>query len=306
MPTLPSNGIELEYEVRGDAAAPPVLLIMGLGMPAAMWPDEFVQALLAQGFRVILFDNRDSGGSTRLADAAVPNVPMAIARALLRRKVRSPYTLDDMATDTAGLLDALGIDRAHVVGVSMGGMIGQVLAARHPQRVLSLTSVMSSTGNPQRKIAFGKRSALRAILHPPPPSDDIPATVAHLERVFAAIGSPGFPQDPAVLRQHFEKVARRGLYRAGTARQLLAILGSGDRRGMLSSITAPTFVVHGGDDPLVPLAAGLDTARCIPGARLEVIMGMGHDFPPALMTSVAAKIGEHCRAASVAPRYPGN
>jgi pimeloyl-ACP methyl ester carboxylesterase len=306
MPTLPSNGIQLEYEVRGDAAAPPVLLIMGLGMPAAMWPDEFVQSLLAQGFRVILFDNRDSGGSTRLADAAVPNVPMAIARALLRRKVRSPYTLDDMATDTAGLLDALGIDRAHVVGVSMGGMIGQVLAARHPQRVLSLTSVMSSTGNPQRKIAFGKRSALRAILHPPPPSDDIPATVAHLERVFAAIGSPGFPQDPAALRQHFEKVARRGLYRAGTARQLLAILGSGDRRGMLSNITAPTFIVHGGDDPLVPLAAGLDTARCIPGARLEVIMGMGHDFPPALMTSVAAKIGEHCRAASVAPRYPGN
>jgi pimeloyl-ACP methyl ester carboxylesterase len=306
MPTLTTNGIELEYEVRGDAAAPPLLLIMGLGMPAAMWPDEFVQALVGHGFRVITFDNRDSGGSTRLAGAAIPNVMLAITRALLRRKVRSPYTLDDMAADTVGLLDGLGIERTHVVGASMGGMIAQVLAARHPGRVSSLTSIMSSTGNPQRKIAFGKRRALRAILHPPPPSDDIPATIAHLERVFAAIGSPGFPQDPALLRQHFERVANRGLYRAGTARQMLAILGSGDRRPMLRNITAPTYVLHGGDDPLVPLAAGIDTARCIPGARLEVIMGMGHDFPPALMTSVAAKIGEHCRAASVAPRYPGN
>ena len=306
MPTLPSNGIELEYEVHGNAAAPPVLLIMGLGMPAAMWPEEFVQALLAQGFRVILFDNRDSGGSTRLAGTAMPNLPMAIARALLRRKVRSPYTLDDMAADTVGLLDALGIERAHIVGVSMGGMIAQVLAARHPERVSSLTSIMSSTGNPQRKIAFGTRRALRAILHPPPPSDDIPATVAHLERVFAAIGSPGFPQDPASRRQHFENVARRGLYRVGTARQLLAILGSGDRRAMLRDITAPTYVIHGGDDPLVPLAAGIDTARCIQGARLEVIMGMGHDFPPALMTSVAAKIGGHCRTTSPAARNPGN
>jgi len=304
MPTLTTNGIELEYEVRGDAAAPPLLLIMGLGMPAAMWPDEFMQALVGHGFRVITFDNRDSGGSTRLADAAIPNVMLAITRALLRRKVRSPYTLDDMAADTVGLLDGLGIERTHVVGASMGGMIAQVLAARHPQRVSSLTSIMSSTGNPQRKIAFGKRRALRAILRPPPPSDDIPATIAHLERVFAAIGSPGFPQDPALLREHFERVANRGLYRAGTARQMLAILGSGDRRAMLRDIKAPTYVLHGGDDPLVPLAAGIDTARCIPGARLEVIMGMGHDFPPALMTSMAAKIADHCCTSGGAQRDP--
>ncbi len=298
MPKLAANGIEVEYEARGDLGAPPLLLIMGLGMPAAMWPDAFVDALLSQGFRVVTFDNRDSGGSTRLAGLRVPNIPAAIARALLRRKVRAPYTLDDMAADTIGLLDGLGIERAHVVGVSMGGMIAQVLAARHPQRVTSLTSIMSSTGNPQRKIAFGKRRALGAILHVPPPASDIPATVAHLERLFGVIGSPGFPQDPAALRQHFERVAQRGLYREGTARQMMAILGSGDRRELLRSITAPTYVIHGGDDPLVPLAAGLDTARCIRGARLEVIMGMGHDFPPELMTSVAAKIGDHCRAAA--------
>lgn len=301
MATLRSNGIDLDYSVQGDPASPPVLLIMGLGMPAAMWPDEFVQALVAQGLRVVCFDNRDSGGSTRFETVPVPNVMLAIARALVRRKVRSPYDLDDMAADCIGLLDALGIARAHVVGASMGGMIAQVLAARHPQRVLSLTSIMSSTGNPRRKIAFGKRRALRAILAAPPPSDDIPATVAHLERVFAAIGSPGFQQDAAMLRRHFERVAQRGLYRNGTARQLLAVLGSGDRREMLRGISAPTYVIHGGDDPLVPLAAGLDTARCIPGARLEVIMGMGHDFPPALFGSVAVKIAEHCRSAARPP-----
>jgi proline iminopeptidase len=298
MPILQTNGIELDYEVLGDPAAPPLLLIMGLGMPSAMWPEEFLQALLSQGFRVIRFDNRDSGGSTRLKDAPVQSVAVAIARALLRRKVRSPYTLDDMCTDTVGLLDALGIERAHVVGVSMGGMIAQVIAARHPDRVSSLVSIMSSTGNPQRKIAFGKRRALRAILRAPPPPDDIPGTVAHLERVFDAIGSPGFEQDPALRRQHLEKVARRGLYRKGTERQMLAILGSGDRRESLRQVTVPAYVIHGADDPLVPLAAGIDTARWIRGARLEVIPGMGHDFPPALLTMVAIRIGEHCRAAA--------
>jgi proline iminopeptidase len=298
MPKLAANGIELDYELHGDPAATPLLLIMGLGMPAAMWPAEFVDAFVARGYRVLTFDNRDSGGSTRLAGTRIPSVPAAIARALLRRRVHAPYTLDDMAADTAQLLDGLGIERAHVVGVSMGGMIAQVLAARYPQRVLTLTSIMSSTGNPQRKIAFGTRRALGAILRTPPPASDIPATVAHLERLFDVIGSPGFPQDRTLLQQHFAQVAQRGLYREGTARQMLAILGSGDRRELLRAITAPTYVIHGGDDPLVPLAAGIDTARCIAGARLEIVMGMGHDFPPQLMTSIAARIDAHCRAAA--------
>jgi pimeloyl-ACP methyl ester carboxylesterase len=297
MPIVQSNGISIDYESRGDPAAPSVLLVMGLGMPAALWPDEFVQGLADQGFRVVLFDNRDSGGSTRLAGTRIPNVLLSIARALLRMRVRAPYTLDDMAADATGLLDALGIERCHVVGASMGGMIAQVLAARQPQRVLSLTSIMSSTGNPKRRIAFGKRHALRALLKPPPPSDDIPAMVEHLVEVFGVIGSPGFESDPAIQRRIFERAARRGLYREGTERQMVAILGSGDRRSLIRQIAAPTLVIHGADDPLVPLAAGEDTAANIPGATLEVIDGMGHDFPPVLMSSMAGRIAEHCWAA---------
>ncbi len=300
MPTLQANGLTLDFEVRGDPAALPLLLIMGLGMPSALWPDEFVQALVDQGLRVITFDNRDCGGSTRLEGVPVPNVLRAIGRALMRRPVAAPYQLEDMASDTVGLLDALGLERVHVVGASMGGMIGQMVAARHPGRVLSLTSIMSNSGNPARKYAFGRWKALRAIVHPPPPPDDHPAVVEHLIRVFGVIGSPGFRDDLPLMRPLFERVARRGLYRNGTARQLLAILSTGDRRAELQKITASTLVLHGADDPLVPLAAGRDTAANIPGARLEVIAGMGHDFPPTLMTKLALRIAEHCRTAQPA------
>lgn len=297
MPFAEVNGLRLEYEVRGDEHAPPLLLIMGLGMPAAMWPDEFVAALLGRGLRVITVDNRDCGGSTRLADQPVPNIPRAIWRALLRRKVSAPYDLRDMALDAAGVLDAAGIERAHVVGVSMGGMIAQMLAALRPERVLSLTSIMSSTGNPRPKIALGKPRALRALLRRPPDDPaDIDGIVDHLMYLFGVIGSPGFLQDAAILRPHLERVARRGLYPDGTARQLGAILASGDRRAALHDVVAPTLVVHGASDPLVPVAAGRDTAQNIRGARLEIVDGMGHDFPPALMTRIAGWIAEHCAA----------
>ncbi len=226
----------------------------------------------------------------------MPNVLRAIWRGLRRRPVTAPYTLDDMASDTVGLLDALGIGQVHVVGASMGGMIGQVIAARHPARVLSLTSIMSNSGNQDRKIAFGSWKALRAIIHRPPPPDDHEAVVQHLMRVFSVIGSPAFRHELGQMRPLFERVARRGLYRNGTARQLLAILASGDRRPLLASITAPTLVLHGADDPLVPIAAGVDTTANIPGARLEVIPGMGHDFPPGLMARIATRVAEHCRA----------
>ena len=304
MPTVKANGIELDYDVLGDPLAPPVLLIMGLGMPAALWPDALLHGLVAQGLRVIHFDNRDCGGSTRLAGVRGGSVPLAIARALLRRKVHAPYDLGDMAADAIGLLDALDIERVHVVGASMGGMIAQVLAARHPERVISLTSVMSATGNPRRKIAFGTRRALRALLTPPPPADDFPAIAEHLLRVFGVIGSPGIPQDQAALRAQFERVARRGLYREGTERQLLAVLASGDRRAMLGQIRAPTLVLHGAADPLVPLAAGLDTAANIKNARMEVVMGMGHDFPDALMPRLTMSIAAHCHASGDGARLP--
>ena len=296
MPIVDANGLQIDCEVHGDPAAPVVLLIMGLGMPAALWPDAVIHNLTGAGFRVVTFDNRDSGGSTRLESTPVPNVLRAIWRGLRRRPVTAPYTLEDMASDTVGLLDALGIGQAHVVGASMGGMIGQVIAARHPARVLSLTSIMSNSGNPQRRIAFGSWKALRAIIHRPPPPDDHEAVVQHLVRVFSVIGSPAFRHELGQMRPLFERVARRGLYRNGTARQLLAILATGDRRPLLAGITAPTLVLHGADDPLVPIAAGVDTTANIPGARLEVIPGMGHDFPPGLMARIATRVAEHCRA----------
>lgn len=296
MPVATGNGLRFDYESFGAQDAPAILLIQGLGMPAAMWPDVFVETLVAQGFRVVTFDNRDCGGSSRLADAGVPNIPRSMTRALLRQPVAAPYNLGDMAEDTRVVLDATGIERAHVVGVSMGGMIAQVFAATHPQRVRTLTSIMSTTGNPRPSIALGKSRALRALLKRPPANPTLDQAVDHLEFVFGIIGSPGFRQQATQLRPHFERVARRGLYPAGTSRQLAAILASGDRRNLLHQITAPTLVIHGADDPLVRIAGGRDTAANIRGARLKIIPGMGHDFPPALMAGIAVMIAEHCRS----------
>jgi len=296
MPIAERNGLRFDYESFGALDAPAILLIQGLGMPAAMWPDVFVETLVAEGYRVVTFDNRDCGGSSRMADAGVPDIARAMTRALLRRPVTAPYNLDDMAADTQVVLDAAGIERAHVVGVSMGGMIAQVFAATRPQRVRTLTSIMSTTGNPRPGIALGKVRALRALLKRPPRNPTLEQAVDHLLFVFGVIGSPGFQQHAAQLRPHFERVARRGLYPAGTSRQLAAILASGDRREVLQGITAPTLVIHGADDPLVRIAAGRDTAANIHGSRLKIIPGMGHDFPPALMTGIAVMIAEHCRS----------
>ena len=296
MPIAEGNGLRFDYESFGAQDAPAILLIQGLGMPAAMWPDVFVETLVAEGYRVVTFDNRDCGGSSRLADAGVPDIPRSMTRALLRRPVTAPYNLTDMAEDTRVVLDAAGVGCAHVVGVSMGGMIAQVFAAQYPQRVRTLTSVMSTTGNPRPGIALGKARALRALLKRPPVNPTIEQAVDHLLFVFSVIGSPGFKQHAAQLRPHFERVARRGLYPAGTSRQLAAILASGDRREMLHGITASTLVIHGADDPLVRIAGGCDTAANIRGARLKIIPGMGHDFPPALMAGIAVMIAEHCRS----------
>jgi proline iminopeptidase len=296
MPIAEGNGLRFDYQSFGALDAPAILLIQGLGMPAAMWPDVFVETLVAEGYRVVTFDNRDCGGSSRMVDAGVPDIARAMTRALLRRPVPAPYNLDDMAADTQVVLDAAGIERAHVVGVSMGGMIAQVFAATRPQRVRTLTSIMSTTGNPRPGIALGKARALRALLKRPPRNPTLEQAVDHLLFVFGVIGSPGFQQHAAQLRPHFERVARRGLYPAGTSRQLAAVLASGDRREMLQGITAPTLVIHGADDPLVRIAAGRDTAANIHGARLKIIPGMGHDFPPALMAGIAVMIAEHCRS----------
>ncbi|MBK7593172.1 MAG: alpha/beta fold hydrolase [Betaproteobacteria bacterium] len=294
MPTASANGLTLAYELHGDPAASPLVLVMGLGMPLVFWPDAFVAGLAAKGFRVVCFDNRDCGHSEKLAGAPRPNLALAIGRSLLRLEVRAPYSLDDMARDVTGLLDTLGIVRAHVVGVSMGGMIGQVLAAHFPDRVTSLTSIMASSGNP--RVSRGKPAAMRTLLARPDPHD-LDAVVDHFVAVFGVIGSPGYASDPLQLRSLCERVARRGYYPAGTARQLLAILAAGDRRAELARVRAPTLVIHGTQDPLLPVAAGRDTARHIPGARLLELEGMGHDLPTALLPAVVDAIAQHCRAA---------
>jgi len=296
MSSVRCNGLDIEYESLGDPAAPAILLIMGLGMQLVAWPDVFCRHLVERGFRVVRFDNRDVGLSGRVAGGKQPNLVWAMLAARLRLPLRPPYTLNDMASDAIGLIDGLGIAQAHVVGASMGGMIAQVLAARFPQRVLSLTSIMSSSGN--RRLPGPKRNASKALLSKPADPRNPEIVVEHLVRVFGVIGSPAFPADPAELRQRVSRAVHRSYNPDGVARQLVAVIASGDRRKLLRTIVAPTLVIHGAADPLVPLEAGRDTARSIPGAALMVIDGMGHDLPPALYERLAEAIATHCAAAS--------
>lgn len=293
MPAVAANGITIEYESIGDPAAPPILLIMGLGMQLIAWPDAFVRGLAERGFRVIRFDNRDCGLSSRIQVLKQPTLVAALAAAWMRLPVRAPYTLDDMAADAVGLLDALGVPRAHVVGVSMGGMIAQMIAALHAERVLSLTSIMSSSG--RRSASQPRPEAKRALLSKPADPGDPASIVEHLVGVFGVIGSPAFPTDREALREQVIRSVHRGYYPAGVTRQLVAIVASGDRRRLLRKITAPTLVIHGAADPLVPVEAGRDTARHIAGARLMVIEGMGHDLAPGLQPLLVEAIAAHCR-----------
>ncbi|MBI5107394.1 MAG: alpha/beta fold hydrolase [Rhodocyclales bacterium] len=293
----------IEYESLGDPAHPAIVLIMGLGMQLLAWPDNFCNALVARGFRVIRFDNRDVGLSGRVPGKKRANILLAMAASALHLPVRTAYTLTDMADDTVRLMDQLGIARAHIVGASMGGMIAQVLAATHPQRVLSLTSIMSTSGN--RKLSKPSKAAGKALLTRPSDPKDKDLVIEHLVHAFGVIGSPGYPSTREELRQRIGRSVRRAYDPAGVARQLVAVIASGDRRKQLKQIKAPTLVIHGADDPLVPLAAGRDTAAHISGARLEVIPGMGHDFPDALLPRLAALVADHCdhcqNAGAVAP-----
>ncbi|WP_310450584.1 alpha/beta fold hydrolase [Sulfuritalea sp.] len=284
--------LHIEYESLGDATHPAVVLIMGLGMQLTAWPDSFCRALVARGYRVIRFDNRDCGLSGRAPGKKRAKLMLAMAASALGLPVRTPYTLEDMAGDTIALMDRLGIARAHIVGASMGGMIAQVLAAKHPQRVLSLTSIMSTSGN--RKVSKPTKPARKVLLARPADPKNPDSVIEHLVEMFGVIGSPGYPSTREELRSRIGKSVRRAYDPAGVARQLLAVIASGDRRKLLHTIAAPTLVIHGAADPLVPLAAGRDTAQNIPGAALLVIDGMGHDFPEALMPRLATAIADHC------------
>jgi proline iminopeptidase len=296
MPAAHANGIDLAYEVRGDPSAPPVLLVMGLGMPLALWPDAFVDGLVAEGFRVVLFDNRDVGRSERIEGEPVGSALWAIGKVFMGFPVRGVYTIEDMAADADGLLGALAMPKAHVIGMSMGGMIAQALAAGHPARVGSLTSIMSTSGYP--RVSVGSPRALRAILQLPPDPKDLEAVARHLEHVLRVIGSERFPPDEAVLKAVCRRVAERGLDPQGASRQLFAILASGDRRESLKRINAPTLVIHGSDDPLLPVEGSRDIARNIPGAALWVVDGMAHDLPAPLVPALVERIVAHCRTAA--------
>ena len=275
MPRIAANGIEIEYETFGERGNPPLLLIMGLAAQMILWEDEFCSAIADRGFSVIRFDNRDIGKSTWLTSAGVPDVGAALIGSMTGQKVSAPYTLSDMAADTAALLDGLGIKSAHIVGASMGGMIAQTLAIEHPDKVRTLTSIMSTTGNPALPPATPE--AMAVLLSPPVTSreDNIERAVA----VFRTIGSPGFAFDEAMVRDIAGRSFDRGFHPEGVARQLVAIMASGNRKERLASVRVPTLVIHGNADPLVPLAGGVDTAQSIAGAKLVEIEGMGHDFP---------------------------
>jgi len=295
MGAIKANGITLEYESLGDRNAPPILLIMGLGMQLIAWPDAFCAALAGRGFRVIRFDNRDIGLSSKFDAFPIPNVAWAAAKAWLGLPIRSAYALADMANDTIGLMDGLRLEKAHVVGASMGGMVAQLVAALHPTRVSSLISMMSSSG--ARRLPGPTQRALAALLGKPENPRDFASVIDHYVHLFRVIGSPGFATDEAELRVRLEQALRRNFHPAGNARQLHAILACGDRSPLLRRVTAPTLVIHGADDPLVPLECGKDTARKIAGARLQVVPGMGHDLPPGLHPILIEAIAEHCHAA---------
>ena len=280
--------IELAYETFGDTDAPPMLLIAGLATQMLGWDEQFCMQLADKGFHVIRFDNRDVGRSTHLDDAGVPNL-----RAMMRGRGRSaaPYTLVDMADDTAGLLDALGLESAHIVGMSMGGMIAQQLAISHPHRARSLTSIMST---PSRAAGQARLRAQRVLFLPP--ATDQEAAAERALKVYRVIGSPGYRLNEGRVADVARRSFARGNDPAGVARQYAAIVVSPDRSPGLRALTIPTLVIHGEDDPLVQVDGGLATAKAVPGARLVAVPGMGHDLPQQLWPRLVDEIVTHARA----------
>ena len=295
MPHVTANGIQIEYDTFGDSSFPALLLIAGNGAQMILWDVEFCELLAKTGLFVIRFDNRDSGLSTKFDGAGIPDIIATIKAYMEGKPVESAYSLDDMAEDSVGLLDALGIEKVHICGISMGGMVAQVISYRHPKHVLSLTSIMSSTGNPD--LPKGKPDAIAAVVAPAP--EEREAYVEHNVNIWRRIWSPGFPFEERRVRTVIEKSYDRSYYPQGMARQYTAILASGDRRPLLSSIKIPALVIHGADDPLIPVEGGKDTARVIPGASLLIINGMGHDMPKGVWAEIVDAISDHTGQANV-------
>lgn len=292
-----ANGLAIEVEDTGPVGdGLPVLLVMGLGMQLTAWPDAFIAPLVRAGHRVIRFDNRDIGLSARFDHLGAPNLLWEGMKFRFGLPVRAPYALADMAADGFGVLDALGVREAHVVGASMGGMIAQRMALAAPERVRTLTSIMSSSG--ARHLPGPRPQVLQAMMSRPKDSSE-PSVLAHYVRLFQAIGSPGYPIPQEELRRRILESVRRGGWRpAGNARQVAAMAADTSRAREIRQIGVPTLVLHGTDDPLVPIACGEDTARRIPGARFVAIPGLGHDLPPGGVERLLEPLLPHLRLGS--------
>ncbi|MEJ2716837.1 MAG: alpha/beta fold hydrolase [Deltaproteobacteria bacterium] len=284
-----ANGIEIAYDTFGNPGDPPLLLIMGLGAQMIHWDEEFCKRLAARGYWVIRFDNRDVGLSTHFHDAEVPDIPAVMERFLRGEPAFIPYTLKDMGEDAVGLLDALGIESAHVVGISMGGMIGQLIAIHFPERIRTLTCLMSTTGEPG--LPPPTPEAMSVLMTPLP--TERTAYIEDSARIWRVIAGPKFQHDDSQARKWAELAHDRGLNPDGIARQMAAITASGGRRRALESVAVPTLVIHGDGDPLLPLECGKDIADAIPGAKLMIIEGLGHALPEAVWTEVIDAIAEH-------------
>jgi len=284
-----ANGIEIVYDMFGNPDKPPVLLIVGLGQQMIAWDEEFCAQIAARGYRVIRFDNRDTGLSTKLDEAGVPNMAVVFEAMVEGKPVDSPYSLLDMADDAVGLLDTLGIESAHVVGESMGGMIAQRMVIHHADRVRTLTSIMSSTGEPGLPPPTPEAMD---ILANRPPTDREGYIEDYVER-WRVLNGQGLPYDEEASRELATRTFDRGLNLPGFARQLTAIIADGSRKQTLKSVTVPTLVIHGDADPLVPVECGIDTANSVPGSELLVIEGMGHTFPRQVWAQVIDAIVHH-------------
>lgn len=297
MPQIQANGITIEYESFGSTQAEPMLLMSGLGMQMTRWAVPFCEQLATYGYRVIRFDHRDAGLSTHFDHAPIPDIATVAAAVARGESPTVPYTLDDLADDAAGLLDALEIERAHMVGRSMGGMTAQLAASEHPHRTLSLTSIMSSTGNPGLPSAAPEVMALLT-RRAPHPMEDEEGFLAHRLALSRMLAGPGYRPDEVALRAEALAEVKRAYNPAGFGRQIAAIAATGDLRRRLHTITAPTLVIHGANDPLIPAAAGEDTVANIKNARWLLIDGMGHELPAALHNVVAQAIADNAARAS--------
>lgn len=295
MPVIRANGIDIACETVGNPDDPTILLVMGLGAQLTLWNEHFVAALADRGLYVVMYDNRDTGLSSDFAAWGAADLPAAVAGQLAGKPVAAPYTLTDMARDGLGLLDALGIAKAHVLGLSMGGMIVQLMAGWHRARVASLTVMMSTSSRPG--LPPGKPEAMQALLTRPQTADR-EEIIRHAMMLRRTIGSPAYPLDDERLRAFVARNVDRRYYPEGVGRQYLAVLASGDRVDLLKQIAVPTLVIHGAEDPVLPPACGRDVATLIPGARFDLIPGMGHDLPDELADDLAARVASHCHAAA--------